>query len=122
MTAEKVKKTENRKVKMLNELINELLEQYPEQDKLISELLDNAERLRSDVYDEDEALTAIHTVRTSLTNLWDAVDMEDFNDRDISDKAFAEIIVNIKNTLTALEWIIDSDIQDTIYKFDLFIA
>ena len=120
--AAKALKTEKRKVKMLNELINELLEQYPEQDKLINELLENVKYLRYDTFDSDDAITAIHTVRESLNALWDAVDMEDFNDRDISNKAFAEIIVNIKNTLAALEWVIDSDVQDTIYKFDLFIA
>lgn len=107
---------------MLNELINELSAQYPEQDKLINDLLNDALCLRYDVCDSADAITAIHTVRESLNALWNAVDMENLNDRDISDKAFAEIIVNIKNTLAAIEWIIDSDVQDAIYKYDLFIA
>lgn len=109
-------------MKNLEILINALVAQYPEQDKLINDLLNDMLYLRYDIADAQDALTAIHTVRDSLNALWDAVDMEDFNDRDISDEAFAKIIVNIKNTLTALEWIIDSDIQDTIYEYDLYIA
>lgn len=109
-------------MKTLGLLINELTTLYPEKIQPIDELFCNALSLRYDVTDKDDAVTAIHTVRDSLKSLWYAVDNEDLNNRDITDRAYAEIIVNIKNILAAIEWVIDSDIQDTIYKYDLYIA
>ena len=107
---------------MLNELINELSAKYPEAKKLIAELLDNAEYLHYDVYDDEEALTAIHIVDDTMADLWETVENENFDNRNLSDKVFGKVIAEIKEITAEIDSIIDDYRQDAISKFDLFIA
>ena len=73
--------------------IEELLQAYPEQEKLINELFHCA---TYDIYDSVDAMTYINIVNAEMIKLFDIIDLEDFNDRDITDKEFGEIISNIK--------------------------
>lgn len=106
----------------LREIINALVALYPEQDKLINDLLNDALYLQYDVTDSADAITAIHTVRESLNALWVAVENENFDNRDLSDKDFGKVIAEIKKITAEIDLIIDGYRQDAISKFDLFIA
>ena len=97
-----------------NELINEVINSietlriaYPEKDRFIDEVLECA---LGDIYDASDALTYIHTVNAVMIKLFDTIDLEELNDRDISDREYSEIITDIK--LKAEE--VDSALYDYI--------
>lgn len=107
---------------MLRQIINELIEKYPEQKTLIWDILNDAEYLRDTASDKQEAISVIHSLIFDINTLWDAVYMENLNDRNLSDKDFSKAITDIKYLISKLDSLIDDYKQDAIAYYDLYIG
>lgn len=82
-----------RTVKEIVKHIDELNKAYPEQEKFINELFNCA---IYDVYDADDAKAYIHGINSAMDELFDIIENENFDDRNITDKEYSEIITDIK--------------------------
>ena len=109
-------------MKNLRTLINALIAMYPEQARLINEISNSAAYLRDTVNTAEDALTAIHAVDDTTAELWEILENENFDDRDLSDIQYSIVITDIKQKAVELDSVIDEYRQDAISKFDLFIA
>ena len=89
---------------------------YPEQDRLINELIDS---VTYGVTDKADALTYIHVADDLMSELFHAIREEAFDDRDVSDAEYGEIISEIKNTAVKLDSFIDEYINELIYTFGI---
>lgn len=107
---------------MLEKRINELKAAYPEQIRLIDEVADCANSARYGLFDDEEALATVHEIDNLLEELWEVVYNENFDDRDLTDKEFANVITDIKDKVARLESVINDYREDLIIKFDLNIA
>lgn len=123
----KVLKTERRKKhmkKFTGIVVNEktintaeyLMHIYPEQDRLINELLDC---ITYGIACREDACTYIHGINAVMTKLFNAIDNEAFDDRDVSDAEYAEIITEIKEIFTHLDGFINDYINELIYTFGI---
>lgn len=109
-------------MKKLKTIINALVAMYPEQDKLINEILENVEYLRYDTFDSDDAITAIHIIDNITADFWEILENENLDSRDLSDMQYSIVITDIKQKAVELDAIIDNYRQDAISKYSLFIA
>ena len=94
-----------------------LMRIYPEQDRLINELIDS---VTYGVTDKADALTYIHAADDLMTEIFNAIDDEAFDDRDLSDAEYAAAISEIKGIAADLDSYIDDYINDLICEFDLY--
>ena len=93
--------------KLLNKIfiaIDELIEQYPEQEEILIELKDCVDY---DIYDKMDAKTSIYAIEGSMLDLFTAIDDECLDNRDISDIEFAEAIENIENLACHIDSLIN---------------
>lgn len=109
-------------MKNFKRLINALLAQYPEQTQLINEISNSAEYLRDTVSTAEDALTAIRAVDDTTAELWEILENEKFNNRDLTDMQYSIVITDIKQKAVELDSVIDDYRQDAINKYKLFIA
>ena len=93
-----------------------LMRIYPEQDRLINEIIDS---ITYGVTDKEDAFTYIHVADDLMTELFNAIHNEAFDDRDISDAEYEHAIDEIKDIASELESYIDDYIDDLICEFDL---
>lgn len=100
----------------IEKYIEELRLAYPEQDKLIDEILHYA---RYDIYDSVDAMTYINIVNAEMIKLFNTIELEDFNDRDITDKEFSEIITNIKRIAENIDIAIYEYVQYVLEDYRL---
>ena len=94
-----------------------LMRIYPEQDRLINEIIDS---ITYGVTDKADALTYIHVADDLMTELFNAIDNEAFDDRDFSDAEYEHAIDEIKDVAAELESYIDDYMNDLICEFDLY--
>ena len=90
---------------------------YPEQDRVINELIDS---ITYGVTDKEDAYTYIHLADDLMSELFNAIREEAFDDRDVSDVEYAAIITEIKGIATELDSYIDDYINNLICEFDLY--
>ena len=128
MTAVKVVKTEKRKNTMTTftgiiasqkaiETAEYLSRIYPEQDRLINELIDS---VTYGVTDKADALTYIHAAGDIMSELFHAIKEEAFDDRDLSDAEYEHAIDEITEVAVELDSYIDDYMNDLICEFDLY--
>lgn len=94
-----------------------LMRIYPEQDRLINELIDS---VTYGITDKEDAYTYIHAAGDIMTELFHAIREEAFDDRDFSDAEYEHAIDEIKDIATELDRYIDDYINDLICEFDLY--
>ena len=104
---------------MIYELIDELIAIYPEQEDLLEEMYADVELLDLEVTKKRNVVLGIWCVDDILNLLWDRVDNENLNNRDLTDKEFAIIITDIKDKVAKLESIIADYRAELIDKFNL---
>lgn len=109
-------------MKKLRKIINALIAMYPEQAHLINEISNSAEYLRDTVNTAEDAITAIHCIDDTTAELWEILENENLDDRDLSDIQYSIVITDIKEKTVELDALIDGYRQDAISKFNLFIA
>ena len=90
---------------------------YPEQDRLINELIDS---ITYGVTDKADALTYIHTAGDIMGELFNAIRNEAFDDRDLSDAEYEHAIDEITEVATELDSYIDDYIDDLACTFGLY--
>ena len=90
--------------------------EYPEQDRLINELIDF---ITYGIACREDACTYIHAINAVMSELFNAIDNEAFDDRDVSDAEYAEIITEIKKIYAGLDSFIDEYINELIYTFGI---
>lgn len=90
---------------------------YPEQDRLINELIDS---ITYGVTDKADALTYIHVADDLMSELFNAIHNEAFDDRDITDAEYEHAIDEITDVAAELDNYIDDYIDDLICEFDLY--
>lgn len=128
MTADKVKKTEKRKKIMLKftgivasekaiESAEYLARIYPEQDRLINELIDY---ITYGIACRDDAYTYIHAIDDAMTEICNAIRNESFDYRDLSDAEYEHAIDEITEIATELDSYIDDYMNDLICEFGLY--
>ena len=90
---------------------------YPEQDRLINDLIDS---VTYGVTDKEDALTYIHLADSLMTEIFNAIREEVFDDRDFSDAEYEHAIDEIKDVAAELDSYIDDYINNLICEFDLY--
>ena len=90
---------------------------YPEQDRLINELIDY---VTYGIACRDDAYTYIHIIDDAMTKICNAIRNESFDDRDLSDAEYEHAIDEIKEVAAELESFIDDYIDDLICEFGLY--
>lgn len=109
-------------MKNFKRLINALIAMYPEQARLINEIMNNVEYLRDTVNTAEDALTAIHCIDDTTADFWEILENENLDSRDLTDIQYSIVITDIKEKTVELDALIDGYRQDAISKFNLFIA
>ena len=99
------------------ENIEDLRKAYPEQDRLINELYNCATYY---IYDSVDAMSYMHEIDKVMSQLFDIIDNENFDDRDLSDKDFAEVITNIKRIAENIDISIYEYVQYVICDYRLY--
>ena len=94
-----------------------LIHIYPEQDRLINELIDS---VTYGVTDKADALTYIHVADDLMTELFHAIREEAFDDRDITDAEYEHAIDEITDVAAELDSYIDDYMNDLICEFGLY--
>lgn len=94
-----------------------LMRIYPEQDRLINELIDS---VTYGVTDKADALTYIHLADDLMSELFNAIRNESFDDRDLSDAEYEHAIDEITEVATELDSDIDDYMNDLICEFGLY--
>ena len=90
--------------------------EYPEQDKLINELIDF---ITYGITCRDDAYTYIHGINALMSELFYNIQEEALDDRDVTDAEYAEIITEIKKTAAELDSFINDYINELIYTFGI---
>lgn len=90
--------------------------EYPEQDRLINELIDS---ITYGISCKEDACTYIHAINALMNELFNAIDNEAFDDRDVTDAEYAAAISEIKGIAVELESYIDEYINELIYTFGI---
>ena len=93
-----------------------LRREYPEGDKLLNELLDC---ITYGIACRDDAYTYIHGINALMSELFYNIDSEAFDDRDVTDVEYAEIITEIKKIYTELDGFINEYIDELTYTFGI---
>ena len=88
--------------------------EYPEQDKLVNELIDF---ITYGITCRDDACTYIHAINAVMSELFYNIENDSLDDRDITDKEYSEIITEIKKTAAELDSFTDEYINELIYTF-----
>ena len=94
--------------------INELSALYPEQDNLIDKML---ECVMHDICDVDDVISYRHEINTIMNELFDAIDIEAFDNRELSDKEYAVTISKIEKIAVSIDTCIDEYID---YLIDIY--
>ena len=102
--------------KILN-AINELRAAYPEQDRLIDEMV---ECVMYDVYDADDVVSYMHENNIILNKLFNAIDIEAFDNRELSDDEYAATIREIERIAINIEGDIDEYTDHLIYIYHIY--
>ena len=89
---------------------------YPEQDRLINELIDC---ITYGITCKEDACTYIHAINAVMSELFYNIENEAFDDRDISDKEYSEIITELKEIFTELDSFINEYIDELTYTFGI---
>lgn len=89
---------------------------YPEQDRLINELIDY---ITYGIACKEDACTYIHAINAVMDELFNTINSDVLDDRDVSDAEYAAAISEIKNTAARLDSFIDDYIQDLICEFGI---
>ena len=90
--------------------------EYPEQDRLINELIDC---ITYGIADKEDACTYIHAINAVVSELFYNIENDSLDDRDVSDKEYSEIITEIKKIAIKLDSFIDEYIDELIYTFGI---
>lgn len=93
-----------------------LRREYPESEKILNELLDC---ITYGITCREDACTYIHAINAAMEELFYTIKEEAFDDRDVSDVEYAEIITEIKEIYTDLDGLINDYINELIYTFGI---
>lgn len=90
--------------------------EYPEQDRVINELIDC---ITYGITCKDDAYTYIHAINAVMSELFYNIENDALDDRDVSDKEYSEIITEIKKIYIDLDGFINEYIDELIYTFGI---
>ena len=90
--------------------------EYPEGDKLLNELFDC---VTYGITCKEDACTYTHAINAVMDELFNTINSDVLDDRDITDVEYAEIITEIKGIYADLDSFIDDYIQDLICEFGI---
>lgn len=108
------------KIALLDEifkLIEALRIAYPEKDRLIDEIY---ECVNYDVYDSTDALVYKHMVNDVMVKMFDEIEFENFDERDLSDMEYAEIITDIKHIAEILDSLIADYVEYLMDEYHFY--
>ena len=106
--------------KALNKIVNnieKLRAIYPEQNKLIDDMLECA---LYDICDVEDIITYLHEMNIIMDKLFEAIDIEAFDNRELSDKEYAAIINEIEKIATDIDSDTDEYINYLMYIYDIY--
>ena len=106
--------------KALNKIlsnIEELRAIYPEQDALMDEML---ECVMYDIYDADDVVSYMHETNVILKKLFSALDIEAFDNRELSDDEYAATVREIEEIAINIESCIDEYIDHLLYIYHIY--
>ena len=106
----------NASIKQMNIGVEWLRKAYPEKSNLIDELVECVEY---EIYDSTDAQTYIHEIDNAMIALYDAVELEEFNDRPLTNEQFTDAITNIKDILNYIDFYIDDYKMHLNYLYNL---
>lgn len=112
-------KTMTRKT-LLNKIANnieKLRAIYPEQDNLMDEML---ECVMYDIRDIEDVITYLHEMNIIMNKLFEAIDIEAFDNRELSNKEYAAIINEIEKIATDIDSDTDEYIDYLIYIYNIY--
>ena len=105
--------------KTLNKILNnieELRAAYPEQDRFIDKIYDC---VTYEIYDKEDAISYICENENIMHKLFEIIDNENFDNRDITDEEFGKIITNIKSIAENLDIAIYDYVEYISEKYNL---
>ena len=106
--------------KALNKIVNnieKLRAIYPEQGNLIDKMLECA---LYEICDIEDVITYLHEMNIVMDKLFEAIDIEAFDNRELSDKEYATIINEIEKIATDIDSDIDEYINYLMYIYDIY--
>ena len=105
---------------LLNKIANnieKLRAIYPEQDNLMDEML---ECVMYDIRDIEDVITYLHEMNIIMNKLFEAIDIEAFDNRELSNKEYAAIINEIEKIATDIDSDTDEYIDYLIYIYNIY--
>lgn len=105
--------------KALNKIVNnieKLRAIYPEQGNLIDKMLECA---LYEICDVEDIITYLHEMNIVMDKLFEAIDIEAFDNRELSDKEYAVIINEIEKIATDIDSDTDEYINYLMYIYDI---
>ena len=105
--------------KALNKILNnieKLRAVYPEQGDLIDEMLECA---LYEICDIEDVITYLHEMNIIMNKLFEAIDIEAFDNRELSNKEYAAIINEIEKIATDIDSDMDEYINYLMYIYDI---
>ena len=105
---------------LLNKIVNnieKLCALYPEQGALIDEMLECA---LYEICDIEDVITYLHEMNMVMDKLFEAIDIEAFDNRELSDKEYAAIINEIEKIATDIDSDIDEYTNYLMYIYDIY--
>ena len=105
---------------LLNKIVNnieKLRAIYPEQGNLIDDMLECA---LYDICDIEDIITYLHEMNIIMDKLFEAIDIEAFDNRELSDKQYATIINEIEKIATDIDSDTDEYINCLMYIYDIY--
>ena len=106
----------NASIKQMNIGVEWLRKAYPEKEKLIDAV---AECALYEIYDSTDAQTYIYEIDNAMISLYDAVELEEFNDRPLTNAQVADAITKIKDILSYIDFYIDDYKMHLKYLYNL---
>ena len=105
---------------LLNKIVNnieKLRAIYPEQDALIDEML---ECVVYDICGADDVISYMHETNAILKELFNAIDIEAFDNRELSDDEYAATVREIEEIAINIESCIDEYIDHLLYIYHIY--
>ena len=109
-----------KKKMLLNNILNnieKLRAVYPEQGNLIEKMLECA---LYEICDVEDIITYLHEMNIVMDKLFEAIDIEAFDNRELSDKEYSAIINEIEKIATDIDSDIDEYTNYLMYIYDIY--
>ena len=90
--------------------------EYPEGEKILNDLLDC---ITYGIACKEDACTYTHAINAAMDELFNAIENDSLDNRDITDAEYAAAISEIKGIATELDSFINDYVNELIYTFGI---